>query len=153
MGGCCVAVGIPAFGPQKLMESSQTMKETPDIHVSEAAVDIRPNGSVWYESKAFKSLIALSVIVRWVVIGMIFIGGIYMYQRDVNAQTGMSVADIGREEKLLREVVEQNRKDTIDQLSDIKKSTLTIDLFNARFDAMNRRLDRLESALDRIQPR
>lgn len=131
-----------------------------DIHSTEGGTHHYENanvsvteGSAWYESKSYKSFMAFVALVRWVVVALVFSFGVYLYQRDVNAQSTVSVADTAKEVKAVRELIEERRRLTDGQYNDLKATTPTTALVNAQFDALNKRLDRIEAALDRVSGR
>lgn len=121
-------------------------------HFENASVSVS-EGNVWYESKAYKSFMAFVALVRWVIVGLVFSFGIYLYQRDVNAQSTVNVADLAREIKAVRELGEERKRGTDAQFTDLKNTTVTIAVFNAQFEALNKRLDRIEASLDRVNTR
>lgn len=134
-------------------------RESDAIHVTEpqhfenASVHIEPGATVWYESKAYKSFMAFVALVRWIVVAVVFAFGVYLYQRDVNAQSSESLADTAREVKALRDLIDERKRLTDGQYTDLKTTTVDKALFIAQFDALNKRLDRIEATLDRVNAR
>lgn len=124
-----------------------------DIHVPNADVKISSNNGVWYESKAYKSFLAFISLVRWLIVAAVAAGAVYVYQDRTNTATGMSVTDIAREQRNIKELMEQRKRENDQQLSEIKSAMLPTNVFNARFDDLNKRLDRLEGSLDRMNQR
>lgn len=113
--------------------------------------DVTVNGTAWYDSKTYKSLVAFIGLVRWLVVAIVFTGGVYIYQRDTNAQSSVNVLDVARETKDLRALMDERMRGRDAQFSDLKNTTVSIVQFRAEFDALNKRLDRIEVALDRMQ--
>lgn len=113
--------------------------------------DVTVNGTAWYDSKTYKSLVAFIGLVRWLVVAIVFTGGVYIYQRDTNAQSSVNVLDVARETKDLRALMDERMRVRDAQFSDLKNTTVSTVQFRAEFDALNKRLDRIEVALDRMQ--
>lgn len=130
---------------------SDDIHTTEGTHHFENANVIISDGSAWYETKAYKSLIAVCRVGVFVVAVGSCIFWAFIYQRDTNAQTGMSVSDIAREEKDLRTLIDDRKRERDAQFSELKNNTVSTAQFNAQFDAINKRLDRIEVALDRLQ--
>jgi hypothetical protein len=121
-------------------------------HYENATVSVS-DGSAWYETKAYKSLVAMCRVGVFVVAIGSFCFGAYLYQRDVNAQSSVSVADTARDLKAVRDLMEERKRQSDSQFGDLRNSTVTIAVFNAQFEALNKRLDRIEVALDRMNGR
>jgi hypothetical protein len=119
-------------------------------HFENANVTVS-DGNAWFESKAYKSILALCRIGVFVVAIGSFCFGAYLYQRDTNAQTGVSVNDIAREQKEMRTLIDDRKRERDTQFNDLKNSTVSTVQFRAEFDALNKRLDRIEMAIDRMQ--
>ncbi|MCL5460311.1 hypothetical protein M3M33_16865, partial [Loigolactobacillus coryniformis] len=51
----------------------------------------------WRDSAVFKTLEALRPWLQWLVIVVMFFGGMYLYQRDTNTHQSVSVADTQKE--------------------------------------------------------
>jgi hypothetical protein len=128
-----------------------------DIHTTEGTHHFEnanvtvSDGTAWYESKEYKSLLAFCRIAMFIVAIGSFAFGAWIYQRDKNTETGQSVNDIAREQKDLRTLIDERKRERDAQFNDLKNTTVSTVQFRAEFDALNKRLDRIEMAIDRMQ--
>jgi hypothetical protein len=105
---------------------------------------------MWYEGKTYKSLIAVLAITRWLVVAVVFGFGVYIYQRDVNAQTTVNLSDVQRELTETRALINERKAERDRQIDVLSSHMLTKEVFDERSAAINQRLDRIEHMTEQI---
>lgn len=122
------------------------------VHYKAADVEVK-SGSMWYETKTYKSLAAFVALFRWVVVGAVFLFGVYLYQRDINAQQAISVVDLQRDLNETKKAVSDYKSDTDKQLQSIRKDMLTRELYEAYRAADVERMARIEKLVEAVSNR
>lgn len=106
--------------------------------------------TVWYEGKLFKSCIALMPFIRWGIVAAMFLTGLYLYQRDTNAQTIVNVADVKRDQDALRKQIADMKEQRDRQLDGMDKKMLTREVYEAYHTADSQRMDRMEKMMEQL---
>ncbi len=107
------------------------------------------SASAWYEGRVYKSFLAAFSIIRWVIVAAVFGLGVYMYQRDVNAQQTVNVGDLDRKYSRLEQTVNENRQAEEKHA----EKMLTREVYEAYHNADAQRMDRIEKSLEMIAQR
>lgn len=100
----------------------------------------------WYDGKFYKSVLAVFAVMRWIIVAVVFTFGIYMYQRDVNAQQTIDGRSLKGEIENIKQTIEERKAERDKQMEKV----LTRDVFEAYYKALNERLDRIERTQDAI---
>lgn len=103
-------------------------------------------GRAWYDGKVYKSLLAAFSILRWVIVAIVFGFGVYIYQRDVNAQQTVSTVDLQREQVSLRKTMDDRTAARDKQM----EKMLTREVYEAYHSADVQRMERMEKLLEQI---
>lgn len=104
----------------------------------------------WYDGKFYRSIKELLPWFRWVIVGIMFAVGVYIYQRDTNAQQTVSVQDIQREQATAKAVLSEYKVKTEEQFQQLRREMLTRELFEAYRAADIERMNRMEKSLEMI---
>ncbi|HEX3100636.1 MAG TPA: hypothetical protein VHQ01_02530 [Pyrinomonadaceae bacterium] len=122
-----------------------------NIHSTSADMDT--NGVPWEERPWVKNFKMAFSVARWVVITAVLGFGIYMTQRDTNAQQSINVADVKRELVETQRQVAENKLRTEEQIQAIDKKMLTRELYEAYRMADVERMARIEKSIEMIASR
>jgi hypothetical protein len=107
----------------------------------------------WYDGKFYKSCMAIFPFVRWAIVIGFFIFGLYLYQRDTNAQQTVSVSDIQREQNIAKAAFSEYKSANDQQFQQLRREVLTRELFEAYRAADMERIARMEKSLEAIAAR
>ena len=122
-----------------------------DIHGTFSA-DISDKAS-WRDGPVFKTLEALRPWLQWLVIVVMFFGGMYLYQRDTNTQQTVSVADTQKELLSAKRSFDDYKEATEKRFKFLEDKVLTRELYEAYRAADTERMMRIEKSIEAIAQR
>ncbi len=102
------------------------------------------NGKTWRQSSVFQSLEALRPWLQWGFLGVLAIGGTYLYQRDTNAQQSVDMTDIKRKQDVLQKTMDERWLNRNKEMLDMKNGVVSKELFEERTNYINKRLDQID---------
>lgn len=114
-----------------------------DIHGTFSA-DISDKLS-WRDSPLFKTLEALRPWLQWLVIVVMFFGGMYLYQRDSNTQQVVNVGDLQRKQADLEKALSTEQATRIKEISDLRSIIVTKELFEERTGAIKTQVNTIDT--------
>lgn len=82
------------------------------------------------------------------------IGGLYLYQRDTNAQQVINLSDLQRKQDVLQKTLDDRWTNRNKEMSELKGGIVTKEIFDERTNYINKRLDQIDERtmeiLDRL---
>ena len=114
-----------------------------DIHGTFSA-DISDKAS-WRDGPVFKTLEALRPWLQWLVIVVMFFGGMYLYQRDTNTQQVVNVGDLQRKQADLEKALSTEQATRIKEISDLRSIIVTKELFEERTGAIKTQVNTIDT--------
>lgn len=135
------------------------MKEGVDIQTSTQTTirEIPPSPPSWRDSSAFKTAEALRPWAQWLLIIVLSIGSVYMLNRDTNAEQGANLHDLEKKTTAIEQQMREKSAMRDRQISDLKGSTVSTELFKERTDNIQTQLTEIKAdqkeILNRLPPR
>lgn len=124
-----------------------------DAHTTDISNEEEPKQS-WRQSPLFQSLEALRPWMQWGLILVMAIGGLYLYQRDTNAQQVINLSDLQRKQDVLQKTLDDRWTNRNKEMSELKGGIVTKEIFDERTNYINKRLDQIDERtmeiLDRL---
>lgn len=105
-----------------------------DIHTT-STTEITENAS-WRDGPVFKTLEALRPWIQWALIGVLALVGMYLYQRDTNAQNTLNLTDLQRKQDLLQKTMDERTNARTKEINELKDRMVTKELFEERTGAI-----------------
>jgi hypothetical protein len=103
-----------------------------DIHTTSSSTEITDARYTWRDSQLFQTAEALRPWLQWAMIGLLALSGMYLYQRDTNAQQVVNVGELQRKHDILQKTFEERTAAQDKRITELKDTMVTQELFEER---------------------
>ena len=123
--------------------------------MSDINTTIEPHAplTTWRDSPFWQSLEALRPWLQWGLVALSMVLGVYLYQRDTNAQQILNLTDLQRKQDAFEKALATEKSDRLQD----RKDMVTRELFNERTEAFQKQLTNIDNRtieiLDRLPVR